>query len=664
MNYNFEAQRLSGSAVFDSQVNGATEGTWTIVPGGEGATMFFASLTDLRYGIEGLWAYKTLSGTVTFNNTTFGDPAPGSAKNGYYYTAATATISLTGAASTQVNSSTTGAVSNSASTVKTLTVAASSQSSTSGVGAISKGAVAPTVITLTGAASTVTNTSSTGQIIKNIVYVSDPVPPQTFLQWLRDGTARRCVLMDVNVQVDGVETTRYLSNKAYVTASNETPANTAYNTSIVGGVQFTEKISLEGAVSLSYGDIELTNHGSGKDSWLDDIWTNRSVKIYIGDVSWPKSQFQLVFNGVVTGVDANGRDRINIKLSDKLQRLNTPVTENKLGGTSQNKDRLIPLCFGEVFNIEPLLVDPANHEYQVHDGQIERIIEVRDNGVPVSFTEFPLTGKFRLNQSSVGQITCSVQGDKSGGWYYTKIADIVTRLVTGFGTASQRLTTADLDTALLDAFNAVQTAPVGLYLSDRANVLECVNRLAQSVGAAAIMSSTGRLSLVQLTVPRSDSGTAVTATNMKERSLVVSEMPDVVASVKIGFAQNYTVQTNIQTGIPAAHVAMFAQDWLTATSADAATATKYQLFSDPVMIETQLLTEAAAQAEAQRRLNMYKVQRKVLRYSGMPELLIEQLGATQTITHSRFGLSSGKAGQIISKQSDWLSTAIELEILI
>lgn len=487
---------------------------------------------------------------------------------------------------------------------------------------------------------------------------------QDLVAWLKKDSSIKCVLMEVGVQSGGVETTRYFSNKGYVTSPTDTPANTLYAPLIAGGVKFTESMSLDGSISLSSGDIELYNTSGNKDAWLKDVWANRTVKMYIGDVSWPRADFILIFDGIVASIDTRRRDRLNLKLTDKLQRLNTVVSEVKLGGTTQNKDKLIPLCFGEVHNIEPLLVDPANHEYQVHDGAIEDIIEVRDNGVPVTITKFLTTGKFRLNQAPVGTITASVQGDKPST-YANDITSIVKRLVKGFGRSDMRFTDADLDLTSLNAFAAANTQPVGLYLNDRANVIDACNRLVTSIGARLRMSRTGLLSIVKLDLPRQTAGTTVKAKDMLEQSLYISQLPAIIAGVKLGYCKNHTVQNNLQTGLPVAHISMFAEEWLTVTKTDVNTALKYRLHTEPTMQETLLLTEADANAEATRRLNLFSTQRKVLKYKGFAHLMTEQLGDSQTVVHERFNLmDSTITGQIIGVATDWLESSVELEVLV
>lgn len=493
--------------------------------------------------------------------------------------------------------------------------------------------------------------------------LSGAIDTQGLVSWLKDDKAFRCIIMEVNVLSNGVETVRYLSNKGYVTGDGDIPANTVYVPLIAGGVQFTESISLDGSASLSFGDIELYNTSGDKDDWLDDIWAGRAVKMFIGDATWPRAYFQPIFDGIVAGIDTRRRDRINIRLSDKLQRLNTTVTDQMLGGTTTNADKLVPLLFGECFNVEPLLADPAYHEYQVHNGPIEGIIEVRDNGVPVEFTPFLDIGKFRLNQQPSGTITCSVQGDKSGS-YYNDVTSIIKRIVTAFGQVDQRLSVFDLDIDNLSLFQAENPQPVGIYLRDKANVLDVCNQLASSVGARLIMSRVGLLRLVKLDLDGLHAGTVVTPSDVVEKSLYVASMPPVKAGVKLGYCKNWTVQTSLQTGLPDEDLALFATEWMSATVSDSDTSSKYKLFTSPDLTESLLLTQVDAQAEATRRLDVFKVQRKVLHYTGRPQLLLEQLGNSQTIKNQRFGLEDGTIGQIITVVTDWIECKVELEVLI
>lgn len=203
--------------------------------------------------------------------------------------------------------------------------------------------------------------------------------------WLSDPASIKGILVEViasiydSVNLVWVETPLYLSNIGYLTTDNLT----MFNPIIVGGLQITESISLEGSISMSFGDIGLSNPNGELDNWLDStryIWTNRTVKVYIGDPSWVctslaqiHTDFELVFSGLASDIDASSREQVNLKVRDSLERLNTPLTEVKLGtygtwaGGQTNQDTIKPVVLGEVFNITPLLIDPSQLEYMYNN---------------------------------------------------------------------------------------------------------------------------------------------------------------------------------------------------------------------------------------------------------------------------------------------------------
>lgn len=262
--------------------------------------------------------------------------------------------------------------------------------------------------------------------------------------WLSDPASIKGILVEVVasiydfVNVQWVETTLYLSNIGYLTTDNLT----IFNPIIVGGLQVTESISLEGSISMSFGDIGLSNPNGELDNWLDAskyIWTNRPVKVYVGDPGWVcanlaqiRTDFELVFTGLVSDIDASSREQVNLKIRDSLERLNTPITENKVGtygtwsGGQTNQDTLKPVVLGEAFNITPLLIDPSQLEYMYSDPKLlgsgtnvgaERVTEIRDNGVPIynvnintGATVNLASGTFKLTKTPVGVVTASIQG--------------------------------------------------------------------------------------------------------------------------------------------------------------------------------------------------------------------------------------------------------------
>lgn len=484
-----------------------------------------------------------------------------------------------------------------------------------------------------------------------------------FLAWLQHSAAVRAVLIEAQVNVAGQETTRYLSSWPYVTGPGDSPANLVYLPLATGGLAFTEQVSLTGEAGLSGGDIELDNADGALDGWLADVWRNRAIKVWTGDPSWPRADFRLVFDGILDSVVSTSRETLTMVLRDKLQRLNTQITEAKLGGTSPNKDAILPIPFGECHNVAPLLTNPATLEYGFL-GAVESTFEVRTNGKPIAVALNDQAGRFNLTTDPFSTtITASVQGDKGGG-YAPRIAPLVQRIATGYGKEADRFTVADLDLANLAAFDVAHPQLVGLYVADRGNQAQAIQQLAASVGAQAIMSRTGQLRLVQIALPGTGVPVTIGPEHMKEHSLRPAQCLPVVAAVKIAFDQNWTVQANLTTSIPPAHADLYATEWLTETVVDEAVRARYRLSDDPVQIDTCLKNRADAHAEAARRLALNSVPRTIYEFDGEPDMMLLELGQAVTLVDERFGLQGGVPGVVVLLSRFWLTGRVTVGVLV
>lgn len=520
--------------------------------------------------------------------------------------------------------------------------------------------------------------------------------------WLEDPLAIKSLFVVVTVHdvVANSEITLYLSTAGYLTTDGVTSFNPIL---LKSSLSVSESLSLDSNPSVSYGDIELANPTGEFDSWLDSssyIWTNRAIKVYLGDPSWVCSNysqfitdFYLVFDGLVADVDSKNRDSINIRFIDKLERLNGPVTENLLGayGTwsygQNNEDVIKPLVFGEVHNIEPLLIDPSQLEYMVTDGNTESLIEIRDNGVPI-YTAGTLTtgaavtlsaGTFKLTYPSAGQITASVQGVKNSidlngltgalvsGTYANNVANLIALIVTQYGKASTQLSASDIDLANFRQFEIDNPEAVGTVVLDRRNVIEVCQELASSIGAQIYFTKQGKLQLLKLGEPTSDASVTITDSDILHNSLSVSDRVPVEASTKIAYCKNWTVQDTLTSGIPQQHKDMFATEWFYSVTVDSTVKTKYKLQADPREKQTMLLTVTDAVAESQRLTDYYKVPKTIYSFTGTSRLLSLKLGQPVVLIHSRFNLynsGSGRSGQVVSLAPDWLSGTIKVGVII
>jgi hypothetical protein len=490
---------------------------------------------------------------------------------------------------------------------------------------------------------------------------------QDFMAWLLDSDAAPVTLVEVVADINGTDATLYLSSAPYVTGPAETPPNQAYLPVLGGGLPITEQVALNGDAGLVFGDQELVNHDGSLDAWLGYVWRNKPNRQWIGDARWPRAAFRLVFDGLVDDLDpTKDRNTLNIKLRDKMQRLNAAVTEVKLGGTSPNADSIVPVPFGEVHNQSPLLENSATLTYRVGPGPLQIIDEVRDVGKPVLASVDNATGRITLQSGLAPQsLTVSVAGVKSAaGVYSNRISPLVQLIATEYGSAPQRFTAADLDAVNLAAFDAAHPQPVGLLVADNTSCFTAIKQLAASVGAQPIMSATGKLRLIQIALPASGAVTDMTVHSMREKTFRPVERLEVIGAVKVAFCRNWTVQTNMTTNLPAAHKDLYATEWLTRTVSDAAVLARYKLDADPEQRETCLLVGADAQAEAQRELDLLKTQRTVYQFEGTPDMLMLELGAAGRVTYPRYSLAAGRDSVVVMLAKNWQERRVTVGVMV
>lgn len=489
----------------------------------------------------------------------------------------------------------------------------------------------------------------------------------SFLTWLGTNGVRRCLIAEVTVQVGGVETTRYLSTTGYASEPTDTPASQLYTGRITGSVSFTRRLDLQGSGgSIAFGDIELDNSDGALDDWSNDVWAGRAINIYLGQVDWPKSRFELVFSGTVDDIVPKSRKSLSLKLRDIFGPLNNTLSTATIGGTGDNKDALRPICLGECFNVSPVLIDPTvgGGEYAVHTASaIEGVIEQRDNGLAVAGTVTVASGKFSLTAARYGQITADVQGAKVSGVWRNDVGGLVEWIALGSIGDGNAIVAGQIDATALTVFRAACAQPVGLYITERANSLQVMQQLAASVGAMVTTTYNGKLILVRVAfgTPVGTIGTR----QMVDGTFAPLSRPEIQGSIRLAGERNWTPQTSGLAGsLTDEQPQMFGDQYVSVESSDAAVLLAYNQTGRPGDVETLMIVEADIIAESLRRLNLWKVPRTVFGFDGFPECFAYEIGETYTLTHPRFGLSAGVPALIIGIQHDWVKARVRIEVLV
>lgn len=238
--------------------------------------------------------------------------------------------------------------------------------------------------------------------------------------------------------IPGTFTLRFATKRGLTTLPSETPASALYDARIIQPVDVTRDlfagISTMGAARVGYGDLVLDNKDGQLDAMINYGFDGRALTVRQGDegAAYP-SGFPVVFIGTMEQVTFDA-DAITIKVRDRI--LETQValqTTRYLGNNalpaglegvaSDLKDKPKPVCLGKVRNITPVCVNTAKQIYQVNDGAIANVDDVRDNGLSL-IAGFPLV--MRTSSFGATAIDCVAHDGIglfiSGGASGTKLA--------------------------------------------------------------------------------------------------------------------------------------------------------------------------------------------------------------------------------------------------
>lgn len=479
----------------------------------------------------------------------------------------------------------------------------------------------------------------------------------THLQgWLLDDNACRCILVEVQAFNGQEEVTLYLSNRNYITTKDEVPEHTAYLPCITEVAPLIEKMDIDGAASLSLGEISLSNHAGDITDWLGWIFDNRPIKVFIGDLNWPRSQFEVIYEGIVATLQVKSNELFALPVTDKLQRLNGAINEEL-----DDADETLPMCFGEVSNIKPKLIDPVNLRYQVHTRKISGIIEVRDRGLPVNFSVNVDEATFQLGSKPFGEVTCSVWGDTNPHYHDTP-TEIIKQIVTGFG--PEPLTPEELDNESLDEFALKTNKCIGVYIDERSNILNVIREIAFSVGGSVCTSADGKLRLIQVEAPETlQYVMELDENNIAENSFRILSKLDVMTSLKLGYNRNYAPDSELSVGMPTEHQKQFDGEWKYVKVKDDSLIALYRHTEEPVPQYTHLQVRSEALAECQRWFDIFKTQRFIFSIEGYEELLQLELGDVIHLLHRKFGFHNGRNAMVIGLAKNWSNGTVRVEFL-
>ncbi len=388
--------------------------------------------------------------------------------------------------------------------------------------------------------------------------------------------------------------------------------------------------------------------------------------VKIGSEADAYSDYTTIFTGTADSIEFDDRT-VSVRLRDKQLLFETPVQGTLYAGSGGSeggddlKGKPKPITFGKVNNITPVRVDVANAIYQVHDGQIEAIDAVYDNGVLVAASDYTTdlaNGRFTLDSVSTGRITADVQGAKPAGSYKSSVDQIIRLLVTTYGGLTDP---GDLDTASFTALNTANSSVVGLYVDRSTKMQRLLDAIANSVGAFYGFKRDGNFQVGRIEAPASSADASFTSIEIIELERRATAIPPHRTVVE--HTRNFTVQNSdtVSTSTTASRRTFIENQYRTETNTAASVLTAHPE-APTLEVETLLTTAANAATEAARLQALYGADRDFYRVKLKTQPFTLELNDTVEITFARYNLASGKKFRVIGLIEDAANNEIDLEL--
>ena len=487
------------------------------------------------------------------------------------------------------------------------------------------------------------------------------------------------ILIELTAAIDAAGTvqTLYVASDSFVTAPADTPANVAFDPRLIDpgtlGVNIFSDGRTGGATKLETGEIVLANADGALDVWLNYSFDGRPVTIRSGDRGAYPSAFRTILVGTVESAEASW-DKFILRLKDKQQVFLLPALATRYAGnnslpnglegtTGDLGGKVKPRTFGRVFNVSPPLVNTSKLTYEV--GPCQSISDVYDRGLALTpgadFATSALLqaaspavstyitclaeGYFRLGTNPVGQITADVS--QGVAFANRTVAQIIKQLALNAGLSAGEISAADIT-----ALDAAAPQVVGIWLADESTFAQSMDMVAASVGAYYGFDAAGVLRMGQVTAPL---GTPVITLydydvldSFERRPPRDNGIP--VWRMVLGHTKIWTTQPSDLAGAVSTPTrAYLAEPTRKAAAQDSAIKTQWML-AGTVEEETLLTVTSDAEAEATRRLNLYKTRRDIFGVPVSLDLLTAnslKLGDVVALQLARFGLDAGKSFRVI-----------------
>lgn len=478
------------------------------------------------------------------------------------------------------------------------------------------------------------------------------VTDEEYIRWLSDTTELRVILGEFEAYDQGTVVTHRVGTEFFTTDPSDSVPNVIYTGSLVGTPTFTSRATENygGSTFISFGNVTIDNTGGVIDHWINQSFAGRPAVLRIGDPEWNIDDFRVIFDGVADRIDIPDDGSLDIYIKDKQRLLDAPIQTNRMNETNDSAGDLIPLCYGECYNITPTPDAENPRRFVIHDGSIEAVDAVYINGVKTTAYSASLAeGYITMNSEPDGTVTCDARGDNSEG-YADTIPVIANRMVNRVVDANA--TYSRLPRTWLDAKS-------GLYINSRTNLLDALDSLGTAFRYG--FDRLGNFSFAPLAEPGNPVAVIDGLETYGDLGVIKGDVP--ICKATVGYKRNYTVQPSIDDGASSEHRAFVSKDYtMFAVSEDESIKEEFVIAQEPDAVGSVFVDESDAITESQRLLSLFSKQRYFATISAYSRPLTLSIGDTITLIDGRFGLEDGADFVVMGITEHLIDSKVDLEL--
>lgn len=327
-------------------------------------------------------------------------------------------------------------------------------------------------------------------------------------------------------------------------------------------------------------------------AWLDDVpWPEPPREYVQRTVDWPLSDFATILRGTVSGIRWN-EETIHLTPALRTALFDQLITRTYYAGTGDEQGpaeiagQPIPIALGRCRQVPMQQLDAGKQIWRAAE-TVDSFITVRDIGLTVTPSgtnhadyaaidaatvpsgEYHTCASLGLVRfgSDVTLPTCDIDGDSAAG---ATVPDMIEWLVTTRLRSGVKLAPSEIDGGAFNRANDARGWTAGLLIAEETAMQDAMLTLARSIGAYAMPTRAGLLSLGLYALPADPSAT-LTARQVDDAGPELESLLRPARQVTVGYRPNVRPLTDAEMSETITDREAFRQSFRTVVAVAAST---------------------------------------------------------------------------------------------